>query len=254
MADTKKKLGSLKPKNHGVKAEKAEPKEDMEHYDEPENVDVDDVVDIDGELDHEDVEDVDDEHDNDHHDDDNEDDVATGPVLLGRVKWFNDRRGYGYITCISPGEYFEQDIFVHHTNIRPQEKSYRTLHVNEYVQFRLGDADLCYDDEHNLVPTEYEHQATVVRGVNGGPLLCDGPFRPNNRRGQGFRGGSNRNRSGPSSRYDDDNDDEQSRYEPRQNQRQRTNNSNNNRVRRRNDDDENWQSAGNPRGRTLRRS
>ena len=252
MADTKKKLGSLKPKNHGVKSEKLNTT-DEEHFDEPEHVDVD-VEELEDEQFDDDNDDVEEEEHDEHHDDvedDNEDDAQTGPKLLGRVKWFNDRRGYGYITCISPGDFFEQDIFVHHTNIRPQEKSYRTLHVNEYVQFRLGEADLCYDEENNLVETEYEHQATVVTGVNGGPLLCDGPFRPNNRRGQGFRGGSNRNRSGPPQRHNDDYDDDDRR--PQRQQRSNNSNNDNNRPRRRYDDDENWQSVGN-RSRPQRRA
>ena len=245
MADTKKKLGSLKPKS--VKSEKLSTKDEEEHFDEPEQVkDVDELEDEEFEDDNVDVE------DEENHDDD-EDDAESGHKLLGRVKWFNDRRGYGYITCISRGDNFDQDIFVHHTNIRPQEKSYRTLHVNEYVQFRLGEADLCYDEENNLVDTEYEHQATVVTGVNGGPLLCDGPFRPNNRRGQGFRGGSNRTRSGLPQRHNDDYDEDDRRPPPRSNNSNNNFNGNNNRPRRRYDDDENWQSVGN-RSRPQRRA
>jgi CspA family cold shock protein len=222
MSDTKKKLGSLKPKSHGAKPDKLDTlqDEDTNNLDEHEQTNVD----VEGVNNENDVN-VE-EHDEDNHNEDVEtndsEDVGTGVTLLGRVKWFNDRRGYGYITCIQPGEYTDQDIFVHHTNIRPQEKSYRTLHINEYVQFRLGDADLSYDDEHNLLPTEYDHQATSVTGVMNGPLLCDGPSRPNNRRGRDFRGGSNRDHSGPPRRdgdsfeYGRNNDDFNNDDEPRQ--------------------------------------
>lgn len=252
---TPKKLGSLKPKNE-IKSDKLNPKQlDDEHCDDEHcNEHCDDHVNIDGD----DNENVDDEVDVDEpqNDENNDADAPTGTLLLGRVKWFNDRRGYGYITCISPGSFAEQDIFVHHTNIRPQEKSYRTLNVNEYVQFRLGDADLCYDDDQNLVETDHQHQATDVTGVFGGPLLCDGPFRANNRRGQGFRGGSNRSRPGgpggpDRTRDEGDYEEDMSRQRPRFNNSNNPNNSNNsnnsygNRPRRRNDDDENWQSVRN---------
>ena len=37
---------------------------------------------------------------------------------LGRVKWFNSRLGYGFITVTTNGS--ENDIFVHQSNILPQ--------------------------------------------------------------------------------------------------------------------------------------
>ena len=49
-------------------------------------------------------------------------------MALGTVKWFNDAKGYGFITQ-EGGE----DVFVHHTAI--QMDGFRTLKEGEQVQF-----------------------------------------------------------------------------------------------------------------------
>jgi CspA family cold shock protein len=48
----------------------------------------------------------------------------------GTVKWFSDRRGYGFIT-LDGGE----DIFVHHSAI--VEPGYRSLKEGERVEFTI---------------------------------------------------------------------------------------------------------------------
>ena len=97
--------------------------------------------------------------------------------LDGQVKWFNNRRTYGWITVVSNGEHKGSDVFVHQTNIN--SSGYRTLTNGEYVSF-------------DLTPSQGENHpfhATNVTGINGGQLLCDvqaednknRPFRPNRR-------------------------------------------------------------------------
>jgi CspA family cold shock protein len=49
----------------------------------------------------------------------------------GKVKWFSNARGYGFIL----GEGTERDIFVHHSSI--QMDGYRTLSEGDPVQFDL---------------------------------------------------------------------------------------------------------------------
>ena len=44
----------------------------------------------------------------------------------GRVKWFNNKQGYGFITCNSTDNTAE-DVFVHHTALRTGEDQYRYL-------------------------------------------------------------------------------------------------------------------------------
>lgn len=53
--------------------------------------------------------------------------------MNGKVKWFNPRTGYGFIT----GE-DETDYFVHHTSI--QTEGFRTLKEN---------ADVTFDTDHD---------------------------------------------------------------------------------------------------------
>jgi len=50
--------------------------------------------------------------------------------LLGRVKWFNDQKGFGFITRDN-----SPDVFVHHSAIRME--GFRTLREGEEVQFEL---------------------------------------------------------------------------------------------------------------------
>ena len=49
-------------------------------------------------------------------------------MSTGTVKWFNDSKGFGFITSDTG-----QDLFVHHTDI--QAEGYRTLEEGAKVQF-----------------------------------------------------------------------------------------------------------------------
>ena len=52
-------------------------------------------------------------------------------MAKGRVKWFNDLKGYGFITQVDDNN----DIYVHHTEIKGN--GYRTLKVGEEVEFEI---------------------------------------------------------------------------------------------------------------------
>ena len=52
----------------------------------------------------------------------------------GTVKWFNDKKGFGFIS-IEGGE----DIFVHHTAI--QSEGCRTLEEGDKVEFEIVQGD-----------------------------------------------------------------------------------------------------------------
>jgi CspA family cold shock protein len=52
-------------------------------------------------------------------------------MARGTVKWFNDRKGYGFITPES-GE----DLFVHHSSI--QGEGFKTLTEGEVVEFDVA--------------------------------------------------------------------------------------------------------------------
>ncbi len=52
----------------------------------------------------------------------------------GTVKWFNDKKGFGFIS-VEDGE----DIFVHHTSI--ESDGFRTLEEGDKVEFEIVQGD-----------------------------------------------------------------------------------------------------------------
>ncbi len=52
-------------------------------------------------------------------------------MTIGKVKWFNDEKGYGFITPEGGG----QDIFCHYSSIRME--GFRTLQEGQKVSFEL---------------------------------------------------------------------------------------------------------------------
>ena len=59
-------------------------------------------------------------------------------VPTGVVKWFNSKKGYGFIT--PDGEGTEgKDIFVHYTAIHVEGDGFRTLHEGDKVTFDVVD-------------------------------------------------------------------------------------------------------------------
>ena len=83
--------------------------------------------------------------------------------LLGCVKWFNNKVGYGFIT-LSDGS-LEQDIFVHHSALNTSDEQYKYLVQGEYVSFELVKST-DPDSKHDFF-------AGNVSGVNGGKLMCE---------------------------------------------------------------------------------
>lgn len=89
--------------------------------------------------------------------------VPDAPRLTGRVKWFNNRSGFGFITVVG-SEHDDQDIFVHYTSLSVKSEQYMYLVQGEYVEFGLGKME---------AGEKHEHQALNVTGVNGGVLMCE---------------------------------------------------------------------------------
>jgi len=52
--------------------------------------------------------------------------------FTGKVKWFNESKGYGFIQRDDGN-----DVFVHYTNI--QGKGFRTLKENDEVEFEVNE-------------------------------------------------------------------------------------------------------------------
>lgn len=56
-------------------------------------------------------------------------------MATGKVKWFDNRKGFGFIVYETSGK----DVFVHHTSIEGQ--GYKTLKEGETVNFDLIESD-----------------------------------------------------------------------------------------------------------------
>jgi CspA family cold shock protein len=82
--------------------------------------------------------------------------------LTGRVKWFNNKSGYGFIT-VTDGLKSGSDVFVHHSSIKVDSEQYKYLVQGEYVDFNLS----------NTQNLDHEYQAGEVYGIKGGKLMCE---------------------------------------------------------------------------------
>lgn len=92
----------------------------------------------------------------------NTDVVTPCEHLLGRVKWFNNKAGYGFIT-VTDGPRSGSDIFVHHSAVNVENQQYKYLIQGEYVEFDLVRTE----------STNHEWQAAKVAGIRGGKLMCE---------------------------------------------------------------------------------
>ena len=82
--------------------------------------------------------------------------------LTGRVKWFNNRAGFGFVTVLE-GDKKDEDVFVHHSGIVVNSEQYKYLVQGEYVSFVLRESD----------NSDHPYQAGDVRGVYSGWLMCE---------------------------------------------------------------------------------
>jgi CspA family cold shock protein len=82
--------------------------------------------------------------------------------FIGRVKWFNNKAGYGFIT-ITDGQRSGEDIFVHHSGITVDSEQFKYLVQGEYVEFHISAT---------AEGAKHPTQATSVTGVKGGKLMC----------------------------------------------------------------------------------
>jgi len=92
----------------------------------------------------------------------NEDVTPLAERLIGRVKWFNNKAGYGFLT-VSDGPRSGTDIFVHHSSINVENQQYKYLVQGEYVEFQLNKTS----------SGPHEWQAMSVSGINSGKLMCE---------------------------------------------------------------------------------
>jgi CspA family cold shock protein len=88
--------------------------------------------------------------------------TSSSEKFTGRVKWFNNKAGYGFIT-VTDGPKTGTDIFVHHSSIKVDAQQYKYLVQGEYTEFALS----------SVASSAHEFQATDVSGIKGGKLMCE---------------------------------------------------------------------------------
>lgn len=87
-------------------------------------------------------------------------------TYVGRVKWFNNKAGYGFIQTLGKDLHSEcssEDIFVHHSAIKTKDDHYNYLVQGEYVLL----------DKVSTEDSKHKYQAVNVRGLFEGPLMCE---------------------------------------------------------------------------------
>jgi cold shock CspA family protein len=96
------------------------------------------------------------------------------PRLTGRVKWFNNKTGFGFITALTDSEGVKEgsDVFVHHSAVKVSQEQYRYLVQGEYVEFVLSKLKAS-DAAADAAASKHEFQAVDVSGVKGGKLICE---------------------------------------------------------------------------------
>ena len=82
--------------------------------------------------------------------------------MIGQVKWFNNKAGYGFIT-VSDGENAGKDIFAHYSTIIAADSQYRYLVQGDYVEFDLSTS----------TNNTHEFQSSRISGIKGGKLMCE---------------------------------------------------------------------------------
>lgn len=81
--------------------------------------------------------------------------------FTGCVKWFDSRKGYGFVTCMDRDtEYSDKDIFIHYSSISV-DGHYKKVFPGEYISFNVD----TNEDKQNVTKN--------VRGVMDGPLLVE---------------------------------------------------------------------------------
>jgi CspA family cold shock protein len=82
--------------------------------------------------------------------------------FTGKVKWFNNKAGFGFVTSCE-GEFKDKDIFAHYSAIQVPSDQYKYLVQGEYVDFELSKSE----------KGEHEYHAVNISGVKGGSLMCE---------------------------------------------------------------------------------
>ena len=82
---------------------------------------------------------------------------------IGRVKWFNSKSGFGFVTICDTSDYKDKDIFAHYSSLCGESTQYKYLVQGEYVEFSLEKSN----------SEQYEYHSVDITGINRVLLMCD---------------------------------------------------------------------------------
>ena len=77
-------------------------------------------------------------------------------MVVGQVKWFNAQAGFGFVTV------GQEDVFVHHSEIRVGKEQFRYLVEGEYVELEVSKK-----------VGEEKRQGSGITGIGGGRVMCE---------------------------------------------------------------------------------
>jgi cold shock CspA family protein len=77
-------------------------------------------------------------------------------MVVGQVKWFNAKAGFGFVTVGS------EDVFVHHSEIQVGKEQFRYLVEGEYVELTV-----------TKKVGEEKRQGSGITGIGGGKVMCE---------------------------------------------------------------------------------
>ena len=77
-------------------------------------------------------------------------------MVVGQVKWFNAKAGFGFVTVGS------EDVFVHHSEIQVGKEQFRYLVEGEYVELTV-----------TKKAGEEKRQGSGITGIGGGKVMCE---------------------------------------------------------------------------------
>jgi CspA family cold shock protein len=88
-------------------------------------------------------------------------------MQAGKVKWFNNAKGYGFIVATDG----EEDLFAHYSSI--QSEGYKTLKAGQSVQFDTKPSDT---GTHaiNITPLDMLNNTSENQAVNAEKVLGTG--------------------------------------------------------------------------------
>ena len=84
-------------------------------------------------------------------------------MVSGTVKWFNSRKGYGFISSEDGN-----DVFVHYSAINKEGDEYATLNENDKVEFDVSEGQKGPQASNVVVTEKAPPQLNSYSGYSGG--------------------------------------------------------------------------------------